>query len=253
MRDNDWNTTFRFFVPQALTGLRIALSAGAIMFALVHQSAVAAKLIAEATVTDILDGPIATKLRVQTDFGALFDYFADYLCYIVAPVVLSCTLFLRSGIGYPVLLLAVPLLTGAIRYSRNANLLKTESFAQVGFPGLLTACYALFVVGAVLVDLEAMLGTARFRLLLYTTIPVLSLLMVLRVRYPKLTVSKAVGIPVVVFLLGLPFVLTKLLAGFMLCVVLVYTFVSPFLARGSRQQSKRKGCSGKRTVLLPSR
>ena len=77
--------------------------------------------------------------------------------------------------------------------------------------------------------------------------------MVLRVRYPKLTVSKAVGIPVVVFLLGLPFGHTKLLAGFMLCVVLVYTFVSPFLVRGSQQQSKRKGCWGKRTVLPPSR
>ncbi|MBZ5689826.1 MAG: CDP-alcohol phosphatidyltransferase family protein [Acidobacteriia bacterium] len=240
MRDDDWSVTFRFAVPQALTGLRIALSAAAIVFALVHQSTVAAKLIAVATVTDILDGPVAAKLGVQTDFGALFDYFADYLCYIVAPVVLTLTLFRWSDIGYPALLLTVPLLTGAVRYSRNAVLLRTESFARLGFPGLLTVCYALLVSGAVLVDLETMLGTGRFRLLLYTTVPVLSLMTVSRIRYPKLTVSKSVAVLVVVFLLCLPFLLTKLLAGFMLCVVLVYTFVSPFLVRGNDEESGGK-------------
>lgn len=244
MSDEDWNATFRFAVPQALTGLRIILSAGAIVFALIHQSTLSAKLIAVATVTDILDGPLATKLRAQTDFGALFDYFADYLCYIVAPVVLSCTLLRSSDIGYPALLLTVPLLTGAIRYSRNAVLLRTESFAQLGFPGLLTVCYALFVVGAVLVDLEDMLGTRHFRTLLYAIVPVLSLLMISRLRYPKLTVSKAVGIPVVVFLLCLPFLVSKLLAAFMLCAVFAYTFVSPFLVAG-RPTPERKGMASK--------
>lgn len=234
MPDEMSNASSRFFIIQALTALRIALSAAAIILALVHQSTLAAKLIPVATVTDILDGPLANKLRVRSDFGALFDYFADYLCYIVAPVVLSCTLILQPGFVYPVLL-TVPLLTGAIRYSRNANLLKTESFAQVGFPGLLTACYALFIAGAVLVDLPGIVGTMRFRIILYITIPIMSVLMVTRVRYPKLTVSKAVGIPLVVFLLCVPFVLTRLLAGVMLGTVLAYSFVSPFLVKGRSQ------------------
>ena len=195
MRDDDWSVTFRFAVPQALTGLRIALSAAAILFALVHQSTVAAKLIAVATVTDILDGPVAAKLRAQTDFGALFDYFADYLCYIVAPVLLTLSLFRWSDIGYSAFLLTLPLLTGAVRYSRNAVLLRTESFARIGFPGLLTVCYALLTSGAVLVDFETMLGTDRSRMLLCTTVPLLSLMTVSRIRYPKLTVSRSVAAP----------------------------------------------------------
>jgi phosphatidylserine synthase len=119
-------------------------------------------------------------------------------------------------------------------------LLKNESFAQVGFPGLLTACYALFISGIVLVNLEATLGTAELRLLLCTTVPVLSLLMVSRIRYPKLTVSKSIGIPVVIFLLCLPLVLTKLLATLMLGVVAAYAVVSPLLIRHSRQRTDGK-------------
>jgi phosphatidylserine synthase len=229
-----------FLIPQTLTGLRIAISAGAILLAMMHETTLAAKLMPVATVTDILDGPIATRLRVQSDWGALFDYFADYLCYIVAPVVLSCTLVLGSGIAYPVLLLTLPLLTGALRYSRNAILLKNESFAQVGFPGLLTACYALFISGIVLVNLEATLGAAGLKLLLYATVPILSLLMVSRIRYPKLTISRTIGIPVVIFLLCLPLVLTKLLASLMLCLVAAYVVVSPFLIRHSRQSTDGK-------------
>ena len=57
-------------------------------------------------------------------------------------------------------------------------------------------------------------------MILFATTPVLSLLMVLRVRYPKLRVSKAAGVPEVVVLLCLPFVVMKLRASFILCVVL---------------------------------
>ena len=63
--------------------------------------------------------------------ASAFDPLADYLCYIVAPVVLTLTLFRWSDIGYPALLLTVPLLAGAVRYSRNAVLLRTESFARL--------------------------------------------------------------------------------------------------------------------------
>lgn len=227
MSDDEGNSTLRFLGPQVLTALRIMLAAGAILFALARDSVPGAKFIALGTVTDILDGPIATKLHVTTDFGALFDYFADYLCYIVAPVALSCSLFIDHASTYVIVLLSVPLLTGAIRYARNSGLLRKESFGQVGFPGLLTSIYALFIVGVILGGFQTILGLQRLKVLLCITVPTMSLLMILRIRYPKLTVSRAVGALVVVFLLLLPFVLTKVMAAFLLCVVLAYALISP--------------------------
>lgn len=237
MHDRNCGLTSRFLVAQVLTAMRIALAGAAILFTLAGQSVVAAKLITSGVLTDILDGPIAARLGVATDFGALFDYFADYLCYIVAPVILSNTFFQRSTVSYA-LLVTLPLLTGAVRYARNAGLLKKESFGQLGFPGLGTVFYALFIVGVVLVDLEQLLGPARLRLVLCGTVPVFSFLMVLRVRYPKLTTSKAISGPVLLFLAVLPFAFTKWLAGCMLFVVLAYTTISPFLI--NREERKKQ-------------
>lgn len=237
MRDNHWNANLRFILAQVLTGSRIALAAAAVLFAVVKQSSLAAKLIALGTVTDILDGPVAARLRARSEFGEIFDYFADYLCYIVAPVVLTCTLLAGRRIGYAALLLSLPLLTGAIRYSRNAGLLKKEAFEQVGFPGLLTSCYALFVVGTVLVQFQTITGLPSLKTVWCIAVPSMSLLMISRIRYPKLTVSKTVAVLVVLFLLALPFVLTRALAAFMLSVVLAYTAISPFLVRWREHNS----------------
>lgn len=233
MSDDD-RTAWRYAIPQALTGLRVVLAVGAILSALARHTLAGAKFIPLCTVTDILDGPIAVTLHATSDFGALFDYFADYLCYIVAPVVLSCSLFMRDSPTLATILLSVPLLTGAIRYSRNAGLLKKESFDQVGFPGMLTSCYALFIVGVILVDLPSIVGLPRLKTVLCIAIPIMAVLMISRIRYPKLTVSKAVGALVVAFLLAVPFVRTRMMAAFMLCLVLAYTLISPALVPRAR-------------------
>jgi phosphatidylserine synthase len=233
MRSRNSGLTSRFLVAQVLTATRVALADAAIMFTLAGQSVIAAKLITVGVLTDILDGPIAARLGMTTDFGALFDYFADYLCYIVAPVILSRTFFTGITVSYA-LLITLPLLTGALRYARNAGLLKQESFGQLGFPGLGTVFYALFIVGIVLVDFERLLGSARLKLVLCLAVPIFSFLMVLRVRYPKLTTSKVISGLVLLFLVVLPFAFTKGLAGCMLFVVLAYTTISPFLMNRQR-------------------
>lgn len=237
MHDNHWNASLRFILAQVLTGSRIALAAAAVLFAVVQQSSLAAKLIVLGTVTDILDGPVAAMLRARSEFGEIFDYFADYLCYIVAPVVLTCTLLTGKTVGYTTLLLSFPLMTGAIRYSRNACLLKKEEFEQVGFPGFLTSCYALFVVSAVLMQFQALPGFPSLKVVFCIAVPIMSLLMISRIRYPKLTVSKAVAVLVVLFLLALPLVFTRVLAAFMLSVVLAYAIISPFLLRRREHNS----------------
>jgi phosphatidylserine synthase len=95
-----------------------------------------------------------------------------------------------------------------------------------------------FIVGVVLVDLERLFGPVRLRLVLCLAVPVFSFLMVLRVRYPKLTTSKAISGPVLLVLAMLPFAFTKELAGCMLFVVLAYTAISPFLMK--RQGPKKQ-------------
>ena len=72
-------------VPQLLTATRVVLGTYALMAALDGHLYVAATLISLGAVTDGLDGLAARWLNAASSFGALFDYFADYLCYVIAP------------------------------------------------------------------------------------------------------------------------------------------------------------------------
>ncbi len=231
MREGTSWLSFRLLTPQVLTASRVVFSAAAILCALASDRATSARLIVGGAITDMLDGPVATWLGAVTDFGALFDYFADYLCYVVAPVVLCYTVVPAHSSRWPLVLTSLPLLTGAIRYGRNGSLLHHEEFAKVGYPGLGTNFFAMFIVGTVLLDWHTRLGSARFAELLSIAVPLFSVLMIVRVRYPKLTASKPLAAAVLLYLLLLPFVLTKILAAGMLIIVLAYAVISPFLVQ----------------------
>ncbi len=68
--------------PQPTIPHRIASipTSGAIITAVMR--AVAATFITLGAVTDGLDGWAARRLGVSSPFGALFDYFCDYLCFV---------------------------------------------------------------------------------------------------------------------------------------------------------------------------
>ena len=72
-----------------LTGSRVALGAAATVAALDGRFHTAAALITLGAATDILDGLLARRLGVASAFGALFDTFSDYLCFVVAPWTLT--------------------------------------------------------------------------------------------------------------------------------------------------------------------
>jgi len=224
-------------LPQALTSCRIILASLALFAAIRGRHDLAARFIIYGVVTDIFDGIVARRLNAVTEFGALFDYYADYLCYIVAPAVMSFIILNDYAPVTAWVIGSIPILVGAIRYARNANLLKTEAFEELGYPGLGTFCYGLLFAGLILLGTDTTLGSARFRALVVVTVPVMSALMLTRVRYPKLTIHKAVLLPVVFALILMPFVLTKLLAACMVILVISYVLVSPFLTRWSARRA----------------
>ncbi len=227
-----------FGAVQACTGARIGLAGAAILAAQAGRLQMAATLITLGIVTDGCDGVLARRLQAESEFGGLFDYFADYLCYIVAPWLLTCALLAPTP-DLTLVVCAVPLFTGAIRYSRNGNLLRAESFEKLGFPGLLTVFYSLFVVCLVFLHIPPS-GFARTAILV--VIAGFSCMMVAPVRYPKLTRFKSVFGIVYVTLTVMPFLFTRPLAAIVLALVFAYVLISPFLVT----QGFRRGVSGDR-------
>ena len=179
----------RFVLPQAITASRIVLGGSALYAAAFHRPGLAATLITLGAVTDGLDGPLARRLGVSSEFGALFDYFADYLCYIVAPVALSLLIAGESAGPFSLIALGFPLLTGAIRYSRNAGLLRTEAFDDVGVPGLGTVVYAFFVVTLAFLDVGPAIGATLLQGILIWTVVVVSMKHLLPLLVPMLMVK----------------------------------------------------------------
>jgi phosphatidylserine synthase len=64
--------------------LRVGCGAPALFAVHFQEEEFAATLITLGFITDGIDGPVARKLGVSSEFGASHDYFANYLCYIVA-------------------------------------------------------------------------------------------------------------------------------------------------------------------------
>ncbi len=232
MRWQAAESALAFGVVQACTGARIVLAGGAVMATQAGRVDWAATLITLGIVTDGCDGVLARWLKTESEFGALFDYFADYFCYIVAPWLVTCAI-LKPSDAFSMIVCAIPLMTGAIRYSKNGNRLRCESFEQVGFPGLLTVFYTLFVVCMVFLQMPPE-GLTRTAILI--VIAGFSCMMVAPVRYPKLTRLKSVFGVVYASLTIMPFFLTRPLAVAVLVLVFAYVLVSPFLiAQGSRR------------------
>jgi CDP-diacylglycerol--serine O-phosphatidyltransferase len=220
----------RFLAPQIVTASRVILGAAALVAAIFARGHLAATFVTFGAITDGLDGRLATTLDVRSDFGAAFDYYADYLCYVVAPAVLSLLLLPDPRGVTGVIAVTLPLLTGAIRYSRNLGRLRSEAFEQVGIPGLGTVIYAFLVVGLVFARADEILGPSALSFVLMFFVAFTCAMMVAPVRYPKLMRRSWLFAPVAIGLVVMPFVLTRPLALCMLALGLVYA-LWPLVAR----------------------
>jgi CDP-diacylglycerol---serine O-phosphatidyltransferase len=218
----------KFSIPQTVTASRIALGGAALFAAYVHNGRLAATLITLGSITDGIDGAMARKLDVCSEFGALFDYFADYLCYVVAPVALSLLLFEELPGAWTLLVLGLPLLSGALRYSRNLLYQKSQDFERIGNPGLGTVFYAYFIITLIFTDLKLVVGAVAFHWIVLVINTAVCSLMVTSVRYMKLPRYRPLAFALLVGLAVMPFVYTRILAGIALSLGFVFCFIVPF-------------------------
>jgi CDP-diacylglycerol--serine O-phosphatidyltransferase len=207
----------------------------ALVAALDGRAFASATLITMGAVTDGLDGPLARRLGAASPFGALFDYFADYVCYIVAPWGLTRTLVPSA----PAVVLALPLLTAAVRYARNGVAVTVPAGANHELPGLGTVFFAFVPATAVFLDATASLGTQRLAAVVLVLTTTFSVLMVAPVRYPKLAARRGL-LPAVLALLGLmPFWGTRVIAAAAVLLGLSYVAGAPFVAGAARRSDGR--------------
>jgi phosphatidylserine synthase len=230
----------RAVVPNVLTAARIPLGAAAIIAATDGRLALAATFITLGAVTDGIDGWAARRLGVSSPFGALFDYFCDYLCFVVAPWVLTRTLVAGDASTLRDAILMLPLLTGAVRYATNGLTVSAGAEEIRELPGLGTVFFAFLSVTAVFLDGQRWLDGSRFAWTITTLVALFSVLMVAPIMYPKLTAIRGASPIVIVLLACMPFVATELLATVMLVVGLLYAIASPLLVRKSRSNDSSR-------------
>ena len=228
-----------FLIPQFLTGLRVVLGGIALFQSMNGEIHWAATWITYGALTDGLDGIAARRLNATSDFGAVFDLFADYLCYIVAPVTLSTSFFGPKPGTITLIVLGLPLLAGAVRYARNLRWSKEQMFETAGIPGLGTVIYSFFIVTLLFSGVEEVIGLSWTRLAILILIPILSGLMVSPIRFSKLMKHHWIFFPAMVGFIIMPFAFTRLFASIAFFLGFIYTVVSPVLIYLSQSRNKR--------------
>ncbi len=190
----------RYTIPNGFTALSLLLGLGSIVTTQIGELEFAAWLIVWCGLLDTLDGLAARLLKATSSFGAEFDSMADLVSFGVAPAVLVFNAGLQLG-GievdsgqFWVLLTAcgVFVLAGAMRLARfNIATGKPRTGWFTGVP--ITACGGGLVSSLILVliyhqDISTLLPLhLYFPVLMF----VLAILMVSRLRFPKVVVRKS--------------------------------------------------------------
>lgn len=239
MRSVVWRTAACAAAPQLMTTARVALGAAGIIAALDGKLHEAATFIALGAVADGLDGHLARWLGSATPTGALFDYFADYLCFVVAPWTLSRALLPGTLDAVRDVLLGLPLVTGGLRYSRNGVLVTMPSADVDDLPGVGTIFYAFVPILAVFLDYASVAQAETLGVVLPVWVAIFAILMIAPFRYPKLARVPGASPLVLVLLVCMPFVATRLLAATALALGLLYIVVAPFFSSATRSSSPK--------------
>jgi len=230
-----WRIWLRKAVPQVLTGSRVVFGAAAVITSLDGQFYLAAALITLGAVTDGFDGLLARRLNVSSAFGALFDCFTDYLCFVVAPWILMRGIVDLGGNIVQEAVIGLPLLTGAIRSAPNSLFIVAQSKEVHELPGLATVFFAFLPVTTLFLEARSLVGERQLTIVLTSFVVIFSLLMLSPVRYPKLTKFRGASAPLLVLLTLMPFLGTRVLAGVMLTLGLMYVALAHLLVRSKHK------------------
>lgn len=177
-------------LPSLLTAGNLFCGINSILWTAEGKYAVAAWMILLAIGFDILDGQIARRLKVDTNFGLQFDSLSDLVSFGLAPAFMAYRLAFPPLTRLGIMVTFLYSVCGALRLARF-NLVASAEEKPAGFIGLPIPAAAGLVVSGVLFCHEYDL-TAPFRGLPLLMI-LLAYLMVSRIKYPSLKESHLWG------------------------------------------------------------
>ncbi|MDI6811931.1 MAG: CDP-diacylglycerol--serine O-phosphatidyltransferase [Desulfitobacteriaceae bacterium] len=120
-------------IPSIFTLANLLFGFMALILTLDQKFNFAAGMILLSVLMDSMDGKVARRLSVSSDFGKELDSLSDLVSFGVAPAILTYSAFLRGNIGnWGILIAAVFALCGAIRLARF-NVLNISTYF-VGVP-----------------------------------------------------------------------------------------------------------------------
>lgn len=125
---NIWN------VPNVLTMIRLALIPVFVLFHAAHREKVALLVFCVASLTDWLDGYIARKHHLITDFGKLMDPLADKL--------MVCTALIMQGLNgtFPVAAILIVIIKELVMIYGSSYLLAHDVVVYANLWGKLAQC-----------------------------------------------------------------------------------------------------------------
>jgi phosphatidylserine synthase len=223
----------RFAAPQCVTALRIVLAVIAMAFLVRQQFGLAMGILIYGLATDAVDGYLARRLGVTSQFGELFDYFSDYLYYIAIPTLTTILVVEPEGFG-TILLLSTPCVFAGMRYARKTGVNETEYPGLPGSPGLPTLAIFFYVVALTELWETGAISRPAAGLAFVAGCPVLGGLQFASLRFPKLSACSWLLNSALAGLMVMPFAFTAPLAIATLVLVVAYVVTGPLMVRQKR-------------------
>lgn len=217
-------------LPDLLTLANASSGFLAIVFVLMGDLILSAKLILLATIFDALDGWLARKMKRddQYGFGENIDSLSDMISFGIAPGILLYSATLSYGIQYINIVVALLVVIGGIlRLSRFNVLVASGQDSEGKFIGLPIPCTAL-ILGSYYLS-----GVFRPDIAL-VIMTVVALLMVSTVEYPKFKGKNLVvgGILLIITIFltqNLSLAIANLPAKLLLVITLIYLLIVPLM------------------------
>jgi CDP-diacylglycerol--serine O-phosphatidyltransferase len=134
-------------IPNIFTLANLFFGFLSLIFTLDGRIRLAAGMILLSVLLDSLDGKVARKFSVSSDFGKQLDSLCDLVSFGVAPAILAYKVFLQEHLGYyGIFIAAMFILCGAVRLARF-NVLDISTYfvgVPITFAGGLMALLMLF-------------------------------------------------------------------------------------------------------------
>jgi CDP-diacylglycerol--serine O-phosphatidyltransferase len=238
-------------IPNVLTLAALCSGLTAIRFGLQGQFRLAVIAVIVAAIFDALDGRVARRLGVASQFGAELDSLSDFLCFGVTPALVLYLASLKDGgsLGWVVTLMFP--ICSALRLARfNTTLLSdTPPPAWTGsyFTGVPAPAGALLALIPLLLSFEIEASWPRHPLVVGTVLLVVGGLMVSRLptfSFKKGRIPRHLVLPA---LLGVALVMGVLASSPWIGVSLlgfVYVCLIPFSWMAFRRQALQDGRAG---------